>query len=104
MSVAEIIDQPRPKLPTARTDPPLPATYTEAKAALERCERVDECAEWGRPRRSACQLCAAGPRARGDGEEDSRESDAPRRGAPPANPDLPWPALRSQTRSRRWSV
>jgi hypothetical protein len=46
MSVAEIIDQPRPKLPAAWSEAPLPITYTDAKAALERCERVDECAEW----------------------------------------------------------
>jgi len=46
MSVAEIIDRPRPKLPTAPSEASLPITYTEAKAALEQCERVDECAEW----------------------------------------------------------
>jgi hypothetical protein len=46
MSVAEIIDEPRPKLPAVRSEAPLPITYTEARAALERCERVDECAEW----------------------------------------------------------
>ena len=46
MSVAEIIDRPRPKLPTAPSEASLPITYTEAEAALERCERVDECAEW----------------------------------------------------------
>jgi hypothetical protein len=44
MSVAEIIDRPRPKLPTSEAS--LPITYTEAEAALERCERVHECAEW----------------------------------------------------------
>jgi hypothetical protein len=47
MSVAEIIDEPRPKkLPAARSDAPLPVTYTEAKAALERCDSLDEVAEW----------------------------------------------------------
>jgi hypothetical protein len=46
MSVAEIIDQPKPKLPTARSEAPLPVTYTEAKAALARCEQVDECQAW----------------------------------------------------------
>jgi hypothetical protein len=46
MSVAEIIDPPKPKLPTARSDAPLPISYAEARAALERCECVDECAEW----------------------------------------------------------
>jgi hypothetical protein len=46
MSVAEVIDPPKPKLPSARSEAPLPVTYTDAKAALERCERVDECAEW----------------------------------------------------------
>ena len=46
MSVAEIIDQPRPKLPAARSEAPLPITYTEAKAALARCDQVDECQSW----------------------------------------------------------
>jgi hypothetical protein len=46
MSVAEVIDPPKPKLPTARSDAPLPITYTEARAALERCDSVDECQNW----------------------------------------------------------
>jgi hypothetical protein len=46
MSVAEIIEQPRPKLPTARSGAPLPVNYTEARAALERCDKLDEVAEW----------------------------------------------------------
>jgi hypothetical protein len=46
MSVAEIIDRPRPKLPTAPSEASLPITYTEAKAALARCEEVDECQSW----------------------------------------------------------
>jgi hypothetical protein len=46
MSVAEIIDQPRPKAPAARSNAPLPISYTEAKAALARCDQVDEAQSW----------------------------------------------------------
>jgi hypothetical protein len=47
--VAEVIAADRPTtplLPAAIRDARLPSSYTEARAALERCDSLDECCTW----------------------------------------------------------